>query len=753
MPSKKKLPTSSSSYSSNSQTLSSPPVALPQPDHEAMTMSSSFSSFPTPLTNATPTPVYVPPNPFGDDTSPSVSPTRLNTQPTQVSENPFSSPSSTSENLPLPIAPTLPFQTLPVLFQCQSVCEFIPSNSSMNAVCLSFPKHAVLDIVQAEREDWVHAIYKQNHGWVPRTYLVPIQVLGQGKMIKGYSARTEEEVSVPLNAFLEIIELSHPDWWLVKVEDRTGFVPANHIQTDLKYVLPSPVTSVPSSPVTLTESISPSNLDPTLEEEESLVSKDHEKRSEAINEFVRTEAAYVKDLQTVMEVYYTPLSLTRKNEPFFERLFSNFPSLLPLHQSFLKDIENQCLPLSQTLPTHLSNCMDPYTVYCGHQKTSVTTFTSILQKPQTELSEFFNMAKKNPKSGSLDLASFLLKPIQRLTRYPLLIKQILHYTSEKNLESDELKKSLEIAEKLLRIANEAARAEEDRIMIAEILGKVDLKFGENTLDLSSHTKFFGERHFITHGDLSKAKSGRKLQAYLFNDLLLLCEEKKSDQGYPFQLYRAPLPLQTITVTPDNLKKDVFYIHSTPSGQEVPPPSSTSSSNAMIPSIGLRAPSNGRHHWINQIQNARKALECSLSRKTSLVPKAATVIGTLRITVIDGKCLGNSNFYGASGLLNLLVEVTLDDQVLKTNAIRNTNYPKWGESLVFSVHSLDTTLRLVLYNAYDQYSKEEYLGTSEWPLHVLEYYGDKEVVQEIPLQNGVQGALKIKLHYRCFSNHT
>lgn len=36
--------------------------------------------------------------------------------------------------------------------------------------------------------------------------------------------------------------------------------------------------------------------------------------------------------------------------------------------------------------------------------------------------------RARPSLRGLDLSSFLLIPMQRITRYPLLLKQILHYT-------------------------------------------------------------------------------------------------------------------------------------------------------------------------------------------------------------------------------------------------------------------------------------------------------------------------------------
>ncbi|CEG74414.1 hypothetical protein RMATCC62417_09639 [Rhizopus microsporus] len=57
------------------------------------------------------------------------------------------------------------------------------------------------------------------------------------------------------------------------------------------------------------------------------------------------------------------------------------------------------------------------------------------------------------------------------------------------------------------------------------------------------------REFIMDGVLFKAKSGRKLHGFLFNDILILAEPLKAlnERGYLYILYREPMPLERVTV--------------------------------------------------------------------------------------------------------------------------------------------------------------------------------------------------------------
>jgi hypothetical protein len=72
--------------------------------------------------------------------------------------------------------------------------------------------------------------------------------------------------------------------------------------------------------------------------------------------------------------------------------------------------------------------------------------------------------------------------------------------------------------------------------------------------LFSQTRYLGSRKFVHEGILIKPKSGRKLFAYLFNDLLLLAQPKSGNTGtnaagraYQYSLYRKPFPLNESSV--------------------------------------------------------------------------------------------------------------------------------------------------------------------------------------------------------------
>ena len=78
-----------------------------------------------------------------------------------------------------------------------------------------------------------------------------------------------------------------------------------------------------------------------------------------------------------------------------------------------------------------------------------------------------HLRKNGPSVRSLDLSSYLLIPVQCLTRYPLLIRQILNYTPP-SMDRDKIENSLITEETILEAINESIREQEGQERLAEL---------------------------------------------------------------------------------------------------------------------------------------------------------------------------------------------------------------------------------------------------------------------------------------------
>jgi hypothetical protein len=111
--------------------------------------------------------------------------------------------------------------------------------------------------------------------------------------------------------------------------------------------------------------------------------------------------------------------------------------------------------------------------------------------------------------------------VQRITRYPLLIRQILNYTQH-GQDREKIDGALQAAEIILEAINESIREQEGYDRLKEL--SKGLWVGEGQLDLTAPTRFMGPRRLLKEGPITKAKSKKRLRAVLCSDILVLVEE-------------------------------------------------------------------------------------------------------------------------------------------------------------------------------------------------------------------------------------
>ncbi|KAI1137063.1 hypothetical protein F5Y05DRAFT_96108 [Hypoxylon sp. FL0543] len=103
---------------------------------------------------------------------------------------------------------------------------------------LSISEGDVLYVLEkSEEDDWWKAKKKAGAddedepvGLIPNNYVEEAQPVGQARSLYEYTRQTDEELSFPEDAQLQVFDTSDPDWILVGYEDDYGFVPANYIE-------------------------------------------------------------------------------------------------------------------------------------------------------------------------------------------------------------------------------------------------------------------------------------------------------------------------------------------------------------------------------------------------------------------------------------------------------------------------------------------------------------------------------------------
>ncbi|XP_048392105.1 rho guanine nucleotide exchange factor TIAM2 isoform X2 [Stegostoma tigrinum] len=212
---------------------------------------------------------------------------------------------------------------------------------------------------------------------------------------------------------------------------------------------------------------------------------DAERLRKVIHELIDTEKSYVKDLNCLFEVYLDPL----QNETFLtqdemESLFGSLPEMLQFQKMFLQTLDDgialspdfskletpsQFKKLLFSLGGSFLYYADHFKLYSGfcanHRKAQ-----KVLERAKTykAFKEFLD-ARNPTKQHSFTLESYLIKPVQRVLKYPLLLKELVSLTDAESEEHYHLTEALKAMEKVASHINEMQKIYDDYGMVFDQL--------------------------------------------------------------------------------------------------------------------------------------------------------------------------------------------------------------------------------------------------------------------------------------------
>ena len=202
----------------------------------------------------------------------------------------------------------------------------------------------------------------------------------------------------------------------------------------------------------------------------------------------------------------------------------------------------------------IDNLIGPYTKFCSSQRQAMITLqehtSPIFKAKESECAQ-------SPKVGKLPLSTFLLKPMQRITKYPLLIKKILEHTQEDHSDYQALRDALNRTEHLLTTVNEAVRATSRLETLQRNFAKcLSSDYASENIQLNSNTNSLGVRKLLYFNSVYKSKGSKELFAVLFNDVLWIAKMDRAKYG------NKPIDLDARDF--DSIKfefyKDPFFLH-------------------------------------------------------------------------------------------------------------------------------------------------------------------------------------------------
>uniref|UniRef100_A0A8C4IFK4 TIAM Rac1 associated GEF 1b n=1 Tax=Dicentrarchus labrax TaxID=13489 RepID=A0A8C4IFK4_DICLA len=204
---------------------------------------------------------------------------------------------------------------------------------------------------------------------------------------------------------------------------------------------------------------------------------DADKLRKVICELVETERTYVKDLNCLIGRYLTPLQKeTFLTQDELDILFGNLPEMVEFQVEFLKTLEDgtRLVPDLEKLQRvdqfkkilfslggsflYYADRFKIYSAFCA----SHTKVPKVLVKAKTDPDFKAFLDERNPKQQhSSTLESYLIKPIQRVLKYPLLLKELYSLTDPDSEEHYHLDVAMKAMNKVASHINEMQKIHEE----------------------------------------------------------------------------------------------------------------------------------------------------------------------------------------------------------------------------------------------------------------------------------------------------
>ncbi|NP_001178092.2 dynamin-binding protein isoform X1 [Bos taurus] len=160
-----------------------------------------------------------------------------------------------------------------------------------------------------------------------------------------------------------------------------------------------------------------------------------EKRAKVIEELLQTERDYIRDLEMCIERIMFPLQQAQIPNIDFEGLFGNMQMVIKVSKQLLTDLEISD-NIGPVFLDHRDELEGTYKVYCQNHDEAISLLEiyekdeKIQKHLQDSLADLKSLYNEWGCTNYINLGSFLIKPVQRVMRYPLLLMELLNSTPE-----------------------------------------------------------------------------------------------------------------------------------------------------------------------------------------------------------------------------------------------------------------------------------------------------------------------------------
>nr|XP_051702031.1 phosphatidylinositol 3,4,5-trisphosphate-dependent Rac exchanger 1 protein [Oryctolagus cuniculus] len=256
-----------------------------------------------------------------------------------------------------------------------------------------------------------------------------------------------------------------------------------------------------------------------------------------LNEILGTERDYVGTLRFLQSAFLHRIrqnvadsvekGLTEEN---VKVLFSNIEDILEVHKDFLAALE-YCLQPEPQSQHELGNVFlkfkDKFCVYeeyCSNHEKALRLLVELNKIPTVRAFLLSCMLLGGRKTTDIPLEGYLLSPIQRICKYPLLLKELAKRTPGKHPDHPAVQSALQAMKTVCSNINETKRQMEKLEALEQLQSHIEGWEGSNLTDICTQ--------LLLQGTLLKISAGniQERAFFLFDNLLVYCKRKSRVTG-------------------------------------------------------------------------------------------------------------------------------------------------------------------------------------------------------------------------------
>ncbi|XP_057199091.1 rho guanine nucleotide exchange factor 11 isoform X2 [Triplophysa rosa] len=306
----------------------------------------------------------------------------------------------------------------------------------------------------------------------------------------------------------------------------------------------SPVALLPDAPALEEDVIDSHNWQETVEPHvmASLTSREIDRQA-VIYELFTTEVSHLRTLRVLDQVFFQKMQSVLSQEEL-SCIFLNLHQVYQLHASLCESMKNRRESVivqgigDLMLARFEGEAGDQFQEQVSHLCSQQSQALELIKNKQRKDPRFAHLIQEceaSPHCRRLQLKDLLVSEMQRLTKYPLLLDNIIKHTEASSPDLQLLQRAQACCRGILQAVNEVVRETEHRHRLSQYQRRLDLTPLErqaNPVATQFKNLDLTTKRMIHEGPLTWKVSKDKtieIQALLLSDLLVLLQRGPDDR--------------------------------------------------------------------------------------------------------------------------------------------------------------------------------------------------------------------------------